>query len=254
MHPIFLELGFVQIRWYGLMYAVALLAGIKLIIAEMKRRKAAYNEDQLLNIILFTFLGAIVFARLYYVAFNFSSYQDSLWEILAVWHGGLAVHGGIIGGTLCGYLVCKHYKIVPWFFADVVAPAVLLGQALGRFGNLMNGDAHGTATNLPWGLVFAPGTPAYLEHGLQPSHPTMIYELLFNLFFFAVLSKMQKGQYKDGFIFCLYLIFYSIGRFLVSFFRADDLYLLGLNLPHLVSVVLICGSLYFILRYRLYKK
>ena len=253
MHPIFLDLGFLQIRWYGLMYALGLLAGIKMILTELKRRKINYNEDQIFNIIMSGFIGALIFARLYYVIFSFDIYRDNLWEILAVWHGGLAIHGGIIGGVLFGYLACKFYKIKPWLFADVVTPAALLGQALGRFGNLMNGDAHGTATNMLWGLVFAPGTPAYMEHGLQPSHPTMIYEMLLNLFFFAILYKLQKGQYKNGFIFCMYLIFYSIGRFIVSFFRADDLYLLGLNLPHLVSIVLICGGFYFILRYQLHK-
>ncbi|MDR1998261.1 MAG: prolipoprotein diacylglyceryl transferase [Candidatus Margulisbacteria bacterium] len=252
MHPVFLDLGFVQIRYYGLMYAMALLAGIKLILSELRRRGVQYVEDQILNIIITAFLGALLFARIYYVVFNFAAYQDNLWEILAVWHGGLAIHGGILGGVLCGYWACRHYKIEPWLFADVCAPAVLLGQALGRFGNLMNGDAHGLPTDLPWGLVFAPGTPAGIEFPGVPLHPTMLYEMLLNLLFCGLLYRLQKTRRRNGFVFCLYLIFYSIARFIVSFWRADDFYLLGFNLPQLVSIGLIAVSLYFMLGYRLY--
>ncbi|MDR2431372.1 MAG: prolipoprotein diacylglyceryl transferase [Candidatus Margulisbacteria bacterium] len=254
MHPIFLDLGFVQIRYYGLMYAVALLIGMRLILAEIKRRELACNEDHILNAVITAFLGALLGARLYYVFFfDPAYYWQNPAEFLAVWHGGLAIHGGIIGGVLAGWLACRHYRIHPWQFADLCAPAVLLGQALGRFGNLMNGDAYGAATNLPWGLVYAPGTPAYIQHGLQPSHPAMVYELLLDFIFFCVLCRLQKQPRRDGFLFCLYLIFYSVARSIVSCFRADDLYLCGLNLPQLASAVLICGGFYFILRYQLYR-
>ena len=254
MHPIFLDLGFAQIRYYGLMYAVALLVGIKLILTETKRRAINGTEDQVLNIILGAFVGALLGARIYYVVFNLPLYRDNLWEILAVWHGGLAIHGGICGGVLAGYLLCRFYKIAPWKFADCASPAVLLGQAIGRFGNLMNGDAHGLPTSLPWGLVFPAGTPAGDEFPGLPLHPTMIYEMILNFLFFLILYRWQKrNNYKDGFIFGLYLIFYSAARFVVSFFRADDLYFLGCNLPQLVSLVLIAVCGYIIWRYKLYR-
>jgi phosphatidylglycerol:prolipoprotein diacylglycerol transferase len=253
MHPIFLDLGFAQIRYYGLMYAVALLVGIKLILTEVKRRKLNGTEDQILNIILGAFVGALLGARIYYVVFNLPFYRDNLWEILAVWHGGLAIHGGICGGVLVGYLLCRFYKIAPWKFADCASPAVLLGQAIGRFGNLMNGDAHGRPAGLPWGLVFPAGTPAGDEFPNLPLHPTMLYELILNFLFFLILYRWQKkNNYKDGYIFGLYLIFYSATRFIVSFFRADDLYFLGCNLPQLVSLVLIAVCGYIIWHYKLY--
>ncbi|GBR77411.1 prolipoprotein diacylglyceryl transferase [Candidatus Termititenax dinenymphae] len=253
MQPIFLDFGFLQIRWYGLMYAVALLIGIKLILTEIKRRKLGYNEDSLMNVMLGTFAGGIICARIYYIVFNFGTYSSDLWEIFAVWHGGLAIHGGIFGGILCGYLLCRHYRIAPWEFADIAVPAVLLGQALGRIGNLTNGDAHGIPTTLPWGLVFPAGTPAGDEFPGLPLHPVMLYEMILNFLFFLVLFRLQKKGYKNGFIFCLYLIFYSIARFIVSFFRADDFYVFGLNLPQLVSLVLIAVNSYIIWRYQLYR-
>ncbi|MDR1114461.1 MAG: prolipoprotein diacylglyceryl transferase [Candidatus Margulisbacteria bacterium] len=254
MQPVFLDLGFLQIRYYGLMYAIALLAGIKLILTEVKRRRLGGNEDQILNIILGAFVGAILGARLYYVLFNLPLYRGDIWEIFAVWHGGLAIHGGIFGGVLTGYLLCRFYKIAPWRFADCASPTVLLGQAIGRFGNLMNGDAHGLPTSLPWGLIFPAGTPAGDEFPNLPLHPTMLYEMILNFLFFLILYRLQKkNNYKDGYIFCLYLIFYSAARFIVSFFRADDLYFLGFNLPHLVSLVLIAVCGYIIWRHKLYR-
>lgn len=253
MHPIFLKLGFIEIRYYGLMYALALLIGIQLIFKEYKRRKIKYSEDDLLNIILGAFLGGLLFARIYYVLFNFSYYQNNLWEVFAVWHGGLAIHGGIFGGLLFGYFLTKHYKVNTWEFADIAAPYILLGQVFGRFGNFMNGDAHGVPTAMPWGVVFPLNTPAGMQFPGQAIHPTMLYELVLNLIFFFILHRLRLGRYKNGYIFCLYLIFYSIARFIVSFFRADDLMLGPFRTPHVVSVLLITFCCYLIKKYKLNK-
>lgn len=251
MHPILFKLGFLEIRYYGLMYAVALLVGIQMIFKELKRRKVKYVEDDILNVVMFSFLGGLFFARLYYVLFNLSYYLQNPGEIIAVWHGGLAIHGGIIGGVLCGYFVTKKYKINTWQFADVVAPYLLLGQVFGRFGNFMNGDAHGLPTKMPWGIVFPSDTPAGMQFPGQPLHPTMLYELVLNLIFFFILHRLRLGKYRDGYIFCWYLIFYAISRFIVSFFRADDLMLGVLRTPHVVSILMIIVSIIFIKKYRL---
>lgn len=253
MHPVFFKIGFLEIRYYGLMYALALLIGIKGILGEFKRRGVKYVEDDVLNVIIITFIGGLVFARLYYVAFNMNYYWRSPAEIIAFWHGGLAIHGGIIGGVLAGVWATKKYKINTWFFADALAPFLMLGQTLGRFGNFMNGDAHGLPTNLPWGVVFPAGTPAGNEFSGIALHPVMIYELFFNFIFFLILFNLRKTKHQDGYIFSLYLILYSIGRFFVSFFRADSLMLGSFRMAHLISVLIVAVGIFFIKRYQLNK-
>jgi phosphatidylglycerol:prolipoprotein diacylglycerol transferase len=253
MHPVFLHVGFLEIRWYGLMYALALLVAMQGIIRDLKLKKIQFKEDDVINIILGTFLFAILGARIYYVLFNFSYYLANPLEIPAVWHGGLAIHGGIIAGVIAGYFLCKRYKMKPWQIADIAVPYVLLGQVFGRFGNFMNGDAHGLPTNLPWGVVFPAGTPAGNEFPGLSLHPTMLYELVLNFIFFLILYRVRLNNRKAGFIFCLYLIFYSIARFIVSFFRADDLLFFGLNMPHLISVAMIVVSVWFIFSKRLFQ-
>jgi phosphatidylglycerol---prolipoprotein diacylglyceryl transferase len=254
MHPVFLHIGFLEIRWYGLMYALGLLLAMQGILRDLKLKKIQFKEDDIINIILGTFLFALLGARLYYVLFNLPYYLANLSEIPAVWHGGLAIHGGIIAAVISGYFFCKHYQIKPWPFADIAVPYVLLGQVLGRFGNFMNGDAHGLPTNLPWGIIFPAGTPAGNEFPGQPLHPTMLYELVLNLLFFIILYRLRLKNYKAGFIFCLYLIFYSVARFIVSFFRADDLLLFGFNMPHIISIFTILACSYIIWRYQLGKR
>ncbi len=254
MHPIFLKIGFLEIRYYGLMYALSLLIAIKGIVSEFKRRGVEYVEDDILNIIIITFIGGLIFARLYYVLFNLSYYWQAPAEIIALWHGGLAIHGGIIGGVLAGIWATKKYKIKTWFFADALAPYLMLGQTLGRFGNFMNGDAHGLPTNLPWGLVFPAGTPAGNEFPGMPLHPVMLYELFLNFVFFLILFNLRKTKYKDGYIFSLYLILYSIGRFVVSFFRADSLMLGSFRMAHIISVVIVALAVFLIKKYQLHKE
>jgi phosphatidylglycerol:prolipoprotein diacylglycerol transferase len=253
MHPILVKLGFLEIRYYGLMYAIGILIAIQGITRWFKRKKYPVDEDTLVNIILWTFVSAIVGARLYYVLFNLPYYLGNPTEIFAVWHGGLAIHGGIIGGLLSGYFLAKKAKIRPWFLADAAAPFVILGQALGRFGNFMNGDAHGIPTKMSWGVIFPAGTPAGDQFPGIPTHPTMIYELILNLIAFVILYRLREKKYKDGFIFAVYIICYAINRTIVSFFRADDLLLYGLNMPHIISAVMIGVSIYFILVKKLYR-
>lgn len=239
MHPVLFTLGPIQIRFYGLMYVVAIVVGYFLLKSEVRRKEMDLTPDEVMNLIFWVVLGGIVGARIYYVAFNWEYYSPDWKEIAAIWHGGLAIHGGILGGLLGGFIYTRKKKVPFLCAADAVAPCLILGQAFGRFGNFMNGDAHGLPTRMPWGIVFPPGSIAGEQFPHTPLHPTMLYEMVINLAIFFLLWKIRKRPARDGFIISLYLILYSIGRFIVSYFRADSLMIGEVRAAHLISVVIV---------------
>jgi phosphatidylglycerol:prolipoprotein diacylglycerol transferase len=252
MHPVLIEIGPFSVRYYGLMYVIGIIAAIFLIRSEVRRKGLPLTEDEQTNLLLLTVFAGIIGARLYYVVFNWSFYRQFLWEIPAVWRGGLAIHGGVIGGT-CAVLWFARRKRIPFLrLADVLAPPLILGQALGRFGNFMNGDAHGVPTTLPWGLVFAPHTPAGSQFPGTPLHPTMLYEMAINLGIFAYLWGTRKRPAKDGYTTMRYLLLYSLGRFCVEFLRADSLWFGPFRAAQLVSLGLIALSVTLIVVWRLW--
>ncbi len=243
MHPILFELGPISIRFYGLMYVVAILMAFYIVKREVKRKGIPLTEDQVTNFVIWGVVGGVIIARLYYVVFNASFYMANPLEIPAIWHGGLAIHGGIIGGALGGGLYLRRRSVGFWTMADIMAPTMLLGQSFGRFGNFMNGDAHGAPTDMPWGIVFPYG-PASQEFPGMATHPTMLYEIAFNMTFFCFLwFVMRKRDYKDGYLFALYIILYSSGRFVVEIFRADSLMMGPLRTAQVVSIGLILIAL-----------
>lgn len=255
MHPILFEFGPIQIRFYGLMYVIAILAGSFLIKREVRRKGIKLTEDDVMNFILWSVLGGIVGARIYYIAFNWDYYSANLRDIPAVWHGGLAIHGGLIGGILVAYIYLKQRDISFWKMADSVAPAIILGQAFGRFGNFMNGDAHGRPTAMPWGIVFPSGSIAGREFPNIPLHPTMLYEMAINISIFLILwFGLRNREHKNGFIFAAYLMLYSLGRFVVESFRADSLMMGPIRAAQAVSLTLAVATLIAILKGRLWKK
>jgi len=198
------------------------------------------------------FAGIIV-ARAYYVAFNWSYYRNSPWEIPAVWHGGLAIHGGVLGGVCSTFWYARAKKLPFLRLTDLLSPPLILGQALGRFGNFMNGDAHGVPTTLPWGLVFSPQSPAGTQFPGIPLHPTMLYEMAIDLAIFGYLWGTRKHAARDGYLTMRYLLLYSVGRFGVEFLRADSLWLGPLRAAQVVSIVLIVASSTLIVLWRLWR-
>ncbi|MCI0526861.1 MAG: prolipoprotein diacylglyceryl transferase, partial [Nitrospira sp.] len=239
MDPVIFQIGPFALRYYGLMYALAALVGGWLLGKEARRKGIPLTDDQRWNLILFVLFGGILGARIYYVAFNWDYYGKFPSEIPAIWHGGLAIHGGLIGGVLIGIWYVRRHRLPFWKLADAGAPSTILGQAFGRFGNFMNGDAHGIPTTKPWGIVFPPGSIAGHEFPGISLHPVMLYELVLDLAGFFLLWSIRKKPWADGFIFCSYLLLYSVIRFFVSFFRADDLYMGPFRAPHVVSVLLL---------------
>jgi phosphatidylglycerol:prolipoprotein diacylglycerol transferase len=253
MHPVLFTIGPIQVRYYGLMYVLFILVGIFLIKKEVKRKNISLTEDDVINMVMFLVLTGILGARIYYVVFNWDYYGSHLLEIPAVWHGGLAIHGGLIGGVIAGLYFCKKRSLSFLELADAIAPAIILGQVFGRFGNFMNGDAHGIPTKMPWGIVFPPESIAGSQFGPVPLHPTMLYEMFLNFLIFLVLWGIRKRDYQHGFLFCLYLILYSIDRFFVSFFRADSLMIGGFRAAHVISIVIVILSGVFMFRKKLWR-
>jgi phosphatidylglycerol:prolipoprotein diacylglycerol transferase len=239
VHPNLIELGPIVIRWYGLMYLAAFLVGGWLLGKEITRKGLRISDDDRWSFLTLVLFAGILGGRIYYVAFNWSYYGANPAEIPAIWHGGLAIHGGLIGGTLAGWWwVCKH-RISFWQLADASAPSVILGQAFGRFGNFMNGEVHGFPTTLPWGIVFPPTSPAGKEFPGTAVHPAMLYELVLNVIGFAILWSLRRRPTRDGFLIFLYLILYGVIRAFVSSFRVEDLMLGGVRAPYVVSAIMI---------------
>jgi len=226
MHPVLAEIGPLVIRWYGVMIALACIVGLWLAGIEAERKGIARVKVQ--DFSIYAIIGAVVGARLYYVAFaDWAHFWENPLSIFAIWQGGLAIHGGILGGLFVAVLYTRKQSISFWKFADTFAPSLILGQAIGRIGCFLNGDAHGYPTGLPWGLVYSPESPAGQMFPGQPLHPTQLYEMVFNLIIFGILWKVRKNMKADGHLLLLYMILYSVIRIFVEYFRADKLTYFG---------------------------
>jgi len=249
--PLVFQLGPFALRWYGLLIALAVLAGLALATRLGKARgiEAALIADLLPLLVL----GAVIGARVYYVALEWRQYAANPIEVLAIWRGGIAIHGALIGGTLTTILYCRWRRQPFWPLLDVLVPAVALGQAIGRWGNFFNSEAFGVPTDLPWKLRIpaASRPPEFLEH--LYFHPTFLYESLWNvgvcLLLLVLFRQASRGriQLPAGALSCVYLMAYSSGRVWIEGLRIDPLCLFaeppfcegGLRMAQLVSLLLI---------------
>jgi phosphatidylglycerol:prolipoprotein diacylglycerol transferase len=258
VHPVLFSVGPFSVRFYGLMYVLALLMGIYLLRLEAQRR--GLPVERMVDVAFYAFLGGLVGGRLYYVVFKWSYYSAHPMKILAIWEGGMAIHGGLIGALIGGWLFSRAHRLPYLTLCDMAAPAISLGHAFGRFGNFMNGDAHGYPLRSPalpswlqhfpdWlGIVFPPTSIAGREFGPVPLHPVMLYEMVLNLMGFVLLWSLRKRPWPPGGLFGLYLVYYAVVRSFTSLFRADDLYLGPLRLPHVMSIVMVVVGLLLLLR------
>ena len=217
MHPIAFFLGSLPIRWYGVMMALAFLAGLWT--ATRRARLANVAGDVIADVTLWLMLGSIVGARLVYVTTywkqEFAGQPFS--EVFMIQHGGLVYYGGLIGATITGIGYLAWKKLSVWKIADVLAPSIALGSVFGRIGCLLNGCCYGRACDLPWAIQF----PADHETHGAGVHPTEIYDALLNLVLYLFLAWLFRRKKFDGQIFALYLIGYAVCRSIVEFFRGD---------------------------------
>jgi phosphatidylglycerol:prolipoprotein diacylglycerol transferase len=240
--PFVLQIGPLAIRWYGLLFATAVLLGTWLAQREAIRR--GEDSDQLLNVIVFGVMVGLIGARLYYVLFNWGYYGSRPLKILAVWEGGLAIHGGLLAGGLATVIYAVRKKLPVLTYLDIMAPSAPLGQAIGRWGNFFNQEAFGTPTDLPWKLYIEPyHRPPHLAT-FEYFHPTFLYESLWNFLVFGILYFLlrRRLQRTPGALTLCYLGLYSVGRFLVEGIRIDSLMLGPLRAAQVMSLVLIAFS------------
>lgn len=233
-NPIALHVGGITVRWYGILIAGALVLGM--VIAWRRCRRTGLSPDDVTDFFLVLIPGVVIGARLWYVIFEWGYYRGKPSEIAMIWHGGLAIHGGILAGILVGVIFCRVKKITFWDLADTVIPALPLGQAIGRWGNFFNQEAHGVATHLPWAITV--NDPAM---GLVQVHPTFLYESLWDVlvFLFLVFIFERRLQRNRGELLFVYFIGYSVGRFFIEGLRTDSLMFFGLRTAQLTSLALI---------------
>lgn len=230
MNPAAFKIFGIEIAWYGILISLGILFGI--IVATHRAKKEGLYADVIVDLALVAVPAAIIGARAYYVIFSWDFYKQNPNEIFNIRQGGLAIHGAIIAGVLVGYLFCRHKKIGFWTLADVCAPSIILGQAIGRWGNFVNREAHGGPTNLPWGI----------EINNVKVHPTFLYESLWNLMVFVFLLYYSDKKKYNGQVFIFYIILYSVARYFIEGLRTDSLMLGPLRVAQLVSIASIIGA------------
>jgi phosphatidylglycerol---prolipoprotein diacylglyceryl transferase len=232
-----IQLGPLTLRWYGLLIAIAVLVGAWLSERLAKRRQI--NPELMGGLTLWLILGAIPAARLYYVLFQWNYYSLHPDQIFAIWRGGIAIHGAILGGTLAALIFSRLKQCSFWRLADVVAPSLILGQAIGRWGNFFNSEAFGSPTDLPWKLLIPEDRRPDGSGSIAYYHPTFLYESLWNLMVFGLLMTLflRFPKLKRGTIFLVYAIAYSCGRFWIEGLRTDSLMLGPLKIAQVISLI-----------------
>ncbi|MFQ3792402.1 prolipoprotein diacylglyceryl transferase [Staphylococcus nepalensis] len=247
--PIAFELGPISVHWYGIIIAVGILMGY--FIAQESIKRTGFDKDTLVDIIFWSAIFGFIVARIYFVIFQWPYYAQNLIEIPMIWYGGIAIHGGLIGGFITGIIVCKQKNINPFQIGDVVAPSLILGQGIGRWGNFMNHEAHGGPVSKT--VLENLHIPDFIINNMyiegQYYQPTFLYESVWDILGFVVLILLRK-HLRIGDTFALYLIWYSIGRFFVEGMRTDSLMLTSdIRVAQVMSIVLIiAGVILMIIR------
>lgn len=245
---IFLEFGPVTIYWYGVIIATGAALGLWLATKEADRLNL--NKDLIVDFMIFAVPVAILSARIYYVTFEWGNYAEGpFWRIFAVWEGGIAIHGAIIGGVLTAIVFCRIKKKSFWQLADIIAPSLILGQAFGRWGNFMNQEAHGGP--LSDGLFLYDILPDFIINQMTINgvtyHPTFLYESIWNILIFILLIVLRRYNPFRGEVFITYLIGYSVGRYFIEGMRTDSLYIVGnLRTAQIISIILVLVSIILI--------
>ena len=254
MYPILLEVGSFELRSYGVIVLLSFLAGLWLARKEAARK--GLDPSLVVDFSFYALIGGILGARLYFIAFSDPlAYLRKPWEIFAVWHGGIGIIGALIGGFLAAVWFCRKKRIPLLKFADVLAPAAPLGQTLGQFACLANGDAYGRPTDLPWAITYT--DPRSLAPLNVPLHPLELYEMGAYFMVFLIVWLTRRRFKTDGSSFLVYLAAFGVARFFMEFFRGQPALFAGtIPAAQVVGVALVLASIigFYWLRVRPYQK
>ena len=243
-NPVAFTIFNTDIMWYGIIVTCGMV--IAAVIVYLRAPRHNLSGDSMLTLAIIVVPAGVIGARAYYVLFNWDMYKGDIAHILNFRGGGLAVHGGLILGIIAGLIVCLVMKKRPLNVLDLCAPAVALAQAIGRWGNYFNSEAHGGPTDLPWGVMIDG----------QSYHPTFLYESIWCLILFFILLYVDNHRKFEGQVLLLYGILYSAERVMVESLRTDSLMIGPLKQAQVISIVIIivCAVFYVILNRRANKK
>lgn len=243
IHPVAIQLGPIPIHWYGLIIGAGIV--IAFVLGTIEGNKRGLPKDTFTDLLIWAIPISIISARLYYVIFQWDYYSQHPNEIIAIWQGGIAIHGALIGAVITAIVFARKRGLSFWKIADIAAPSIILAQAIGRWGNFINQEAHG-----------GPVTREFLESLHLPDfiinqmyingvyyHPTFLYESLWNLLGFIVLLFLRRVNLRRGEIFLSYVIWYSVGRACIELLRTDSLMLGPIRQATFLSIILIIGAI-----------
>ena len=249
MNPILLEIGTIKIYWYSIMILTGVIIGCHMVIKESKRFNIP--KEKISDMLFYTMIFGILGARVYYVIFNLDYYVNNPLDILKIWEGGLAIHGGIIAGAIYLLYYSKKHKLDTLIITDICVPGLLIGQALGRWGNFFNQEAHGPITSLEY--LENLHLPKFIINGMNIDGiyyiPTFFYESLWCIIGLIIILLFRRiKKLKIGQITGFYLIWYGIGRYIIEALRTDSLMLNTLKQAQIISIIMIIiGIIIFIL-------
>lgn len=251
MERVAFDLGFIKIYWYSIFIFLGIIAAISVIFKEAKRKKL--EKEFITNLTFNTIIVGFVGARIYYCLFNLSYYLNHPLEIIQIWNGGLAIHGGILFGGIFVIYYCKKNKVELLKMLDIIVVGVIIGQAIGRWGNFFNQEAYGQITSLA--TLKGLHLPEFIIRGMyilgEYRQPTFLYESICNLVGFFLLLGLKKYPYlKKGQLSGIYFMWYSLARFVIESMRTDSLMLGSLKIAQLVSVFLFIVGLILFLYYK----
>lgn len=255
MDRVALDLGIIQVYWYSIFIFLGILAGCITIYLESKRRKI--DQEFMLNLAFNSIIFGVIGARLYYVLFNLDYYKANPIEILEIWNGGLAIHGGLIAGCLVVLYQCRKNRIKPLKIFDIIVVGLILGQAIGRWGNFFNQEAYGAITTAA--KLQSMGIPKFVIDGMfilgEYREPTFFFESMWNLFGFVALLIIRRYPYlKLGQLSGFYLVWYSAARFIIEGMRVDSLMMNNLKVAQLASIIMIILGVFLFIYYKYIKR
>jgi len=239
--PIIGSIGPFTISWHGVFTMLAVVVGVG--IAAYRARGGGFTRDDIYSVALWAVPGGIIGSRLFHVVENLDYYLPNLRAAFAFWEGGLGLWGALIGGTLAAILYARVRGLPVGRLADLIAPALPIAQAVGRIGCIINGDAYGTPTSLPWGFVYTHPNAEATTRLWVPGHPAPAYEMAWDVIVFTTVWLLRRRLPAEGMLYLVYISVYSVGRFFISFLREEAVIFGGLHQAHWIALLVLAVAI-----------